>query len=368
MLRSAAAIHFVNPLVIWFGALLYLPAAVSAQNTQPNFFSIVMLSPDDRLETYDALFENVKAQMTDLPVRLRMVPTDALPGGSPGDNETSANRLLAEKQADLVFWCNVDEGRNVYFAIRSRQGVRMMVRDLRGSGKDGLFDAVSLITRTTVETLIEIGEMVEESSLDEAKSVRKTIETGTDASSLSQTAKARTLFFRAAIRAAYAPQWVSFAPPSVSHGGRCSLLLLFNDLIVISVGATIRTPVTAQTETVALTQMQVPFHLGLRLAGTVGNWRIGGGLSAVFALIKLSPESLSETVIVDPPFHQFGFSSEAAAEVEYRLADRVGFFLGGGIEILFNKIVYGVTNGPTLFEDTARIQPKLWVGITVFLL
>ena len=327
-----------------------------------------MIAPEADAEMFDALFENVRAQMSDLPVDLRMVRVSGPLDLSKEGFLESVTRISEETGSRLIFGSDMTEGGRAVFWVRGAEGDRLLERTLRGAGKAGLADAVSLIARTTVETLLEIGALGEPKPKPEAAASEESREPESPSTVDVEAPPSgeRTPAWGIALRAAYVPQWVSFAP-RVTHGCAVAAQGIWSDLLRISLGVTISSPDESVAATVRMTRFKVPFQLGISAMAKVGRWRLGGTVEAIFAWLILSPERLSDSVVVASTFHRFGFSAAVIAEAEYRFADRFALFFSGGAEILANTPTYRVADGPVLFTDTARVQPRLTVGLSVLL-
>ena len=343
--------------------------ATTARAQPEEILDVVMIAPEADVDRFDALFENVRAQMSDLPVNVRMVRVSGPIDLSKEGFLERATRVSEETGSRLIFGSNMtEEGGRAVFWVRGAEGDRLLVRTLRGAGKEGIADAVSLIARTTVETLLEIGALrgpVPEPHASPPQTPRESEPPPiADAPVLPIIEHSPSWGF--ALRAAYVSQWVSFAP-RVTHGGGVALQGIWSDLLRISFGVTLSNPDESVAATVRMTRFKVPFQLGISAMSEVGRWRLGGTAEAIFAWLRLSPESLSDSVVVSDPFDRFGFSAAVLAEIEYHLVDRILLFFSGGAEILADIPVYRVAGGPVLFADTARIQPRLTAGLSVLL-
>ena len=52
-------------------------------------------------------------------------------------------------------------------------------------------------------------------------------------------------------------------------------------------------------------------------SGSLGDWRLGGGVTAVFAAVRHTPTSRDDSISVKAPFTRFEFSTEILVQGEY---------------------------------------------------
>jgi hypothetical protein len=67
--------------------------------------------------------------------------------------------------------------------------------------------------------------------------------------------------------------------------------------------------------------------------------------------------------VVDTPFTEFEFSIELLLRAEYRFHRSLSFFIAAGGELFPDTATYEILDGPILFNETLRFQPKLLIGL-----
>jgi hypothetical protein len=357
--------YFQTARAILLGVILLIPLRSNAKESTEKLFSIALMAPLGKQDPYDALFENAVAQLEGLPVTVRMVRDASFSLGETAI-KAEASSILFQDEARIVFWCDLTIGRQVNFLVRTEDGNRLSVRELRGSGPEGIADAVVLIARTTVETLLDTGFPAEEApplKSHENLQTKDTVVPNTAPNQKTEFDPPR--FFRLAIRIAYVPQWISFEP-IVIHGGRVEFQFVLRDLVRINLGASLSTPIEQSSAEIRLTETKIPFHIGAVALAKVGQWRFGGGVNALFSLVKTEQQSLSDDVIAYDAKRAFAFSVEFPLEMIFHPIDKMELFLGGAIEIITDKTAYRVESGDTLLNDAMRVQPKIFFGLALF--
>lgn len=319
---------------------------------------IVLVAPEDQKPDFWAILQNTRSQMVDIPIVVTVHWIDALPA-APEDQERLMARIRAETGAALVFWCDLTQGESVTFLFQGTDGPHLLERPLQGSGEEGVADAISLITRTTVELLLARG------TLTPAPDPPATEPTPLPESPAPTPAPPLPL--RLSLNLAYAFGLTALTP-AFSHGGRFSLTLDVGPVLQVAFGADFSTPYESRESGAAMEQMRFPLSLGVAALAAIDRWRVGGGLNGVFSIARNTPKSIVDNLEVDPPFTRFVFSLELLIRGEYAVLKNLSLFLAVGVEVFPEKTTYIIENGPVLFDEVLSLHPKLLAGLSLYLM
>lgn len=299
--------------------------------------------------------------MVDIPVVVTVQWTPELPSELE-QQKALASAVLDETRAALVFWCDSQPAERVYFLFRSPEGLQLLERELRGSGEQGgRVDAIALIARTTVETLLGRGTLRRRPA-----EPAPAAPTPREAPAPEEEEPPSPLSLRLSMSLAYSARMAA-ATPLFSHCARFSLGLHTGPVLRFLLGTELGSPLNSRESQVTLEQTRFPVILGISALTAIRQWRIGGGINAFFAAIRNTPRTTDETVIVDSPFTRFELSAELYVQGEVTIRENLLIFLGIGIEVFPEDVEYRVTGGPVLFDEIITVQPKAFAGLALFL-
>jgi hypothetical protein len=310
---------------------------------------IAFLAETVRTQEYRSILENAFFQMDGMPVLLLPRWVVAFPGDE-GGRRSTAQDILNGESVDGVAWCRLEAPERLYLLYRAGGSSRLVVRELSGTGREGVEDAVGLILRGTVEALLEERKLVA-SALPVAAPSPPPAEPPSPAR-------------RMEADLAWALQLVS-AQPRFSHGFRLSLGWSFVPALRGFAGMGFAGPVESSGDTAAVTVRRVPFFVGLGLSKILRQWRIGVSAAAVAALEHARPRALDASVTVTGSTTRAAFSAELLLVAHYRIRRRLALFTGAGVEAFFDRHTYRVINGPVLYDDIWPVQARFLVGLSV---
>lgn len=319
---------------------------------------IVFIAPQNQADAVRPILETIDAELVDISVDIYVETVDEIPA-LPEQQILVGSRILEESGGILVFWYGGEAHNNIVFIYRTKRGNRMITRELAGSGKEGVWDAMGMMVGGTVRYLVEENaiEIPESKPAPRPERVKKPKRARAEKEEPKPPAAER---WRLAGQAGYVGQMVS-AERDFTHGGRL-LLVLQKAWFAILGGAEAATPVLEKTSGIQLKQQRFPFYLGLGVRLPFSRWQLGATGNLGLSVAKLTPRTSNEKVVVIAPSYRLIITVELLISAQVRIWKAVSFWTGAGVEIFLQKRVYRVVDGPALFEKHGRFQPKWLVG------
>ncbi len=322
--------------------LCMLPRIAGADDSRPELVFMVFAVRDrDSMRTV----QNVRERLFDVPVDVRVrwveTPTDPLERAAMADEE------LRLSGASLVFYLEEDSIARAYYLLPRDGQPRRLVRRLDGTGDLGTGDAMALITLTTVELLLDTGELTPPPPPPPRPAAVAAPEPA-------------RFFADAGYRFIAAS-----ARPDISHGGSLRLSLRFFKPLRAFVAAGFATPLTSSEDGVQVSSAYYPVTVGLAAMGKKGRLSAGGALGAVFSAIYRTPRATAD-YDVRVPYTGFEFAIEATAAVELEVAPHVALFAGPVLQVIPARAVCVVKDGPVLFDEYRRVRVGFTAGVQFF--
>jgi len=120
--------------------------------------TVVMIASKSNEEESASLAAAVESQLSDLPVELHIEWVDDLEPELPSQ-VAAAGKLVENVDAVAVFWSDLATPDQVFLYIAEPGGGRILVRNVKseGSGSDVQVEAIAVIVRSAVKSMIEGG-------------------------------------------------------------------------------------------------------------------------------------------------------------------------------------------------------------------
>jgi hypothetical protein len=352
------------PVWLHLNAALVVGVALFASNPliADDDLKVVLLIPETDADDAVAVLENTRSQVVDLPVpvTVSMLRVANLPPETRAQ-QTLAEAIMGETGAGAVFWYDTSASMQVRFIYQSEDGIQSVIREFKGSGKDGIADAIGLIAGGTIRFLVRQGAFRKPSPPPAPRHQTQEKKVAPAPPDTQNRYQAVAIIGKLA----YVAQLATL-DPTVTQGGRLSLGVSFYQIWRFSFGLELFTPVESREDEVIFERLRFPLHIGVGLMATIGKWHLGGGVSAVFSTARHTPSSRNERIVVEEKTYRFLCTMELLAQAELELTDHFGVYTGLGAELFFQKVTYRIEDGPTLFEEYLRVQPKLLFGVVLY--
>jgi hypothetical protein len=325
--------------------------------------TVVMLGELDQGAEVRKIVRAVEGQLADLDVRLHVVWREGLPGELP-DQIDVAEQVAREVGALAVFWCDRGHSDRIFLYFAAPQGGRMVARELTGSGPGGAVEALAIIVRSTVEAVLDGGEIgvVVAPGADRDQAASSTAREATTARAIEERRN------RLALDAAYELTIRSNAYPT-DHGVWLGLRLQLGALLHCGLGYTIAFPTAVRAWGAELELRHHPAQ------AWVGWGRLVGVVRLVLSLgLRIDPvtERIGANaagVRVNERGHEVIFSALPTARASYLVGERMELFVSFGVELPFNDVRYVLDgpDGPLVVRDDWAVRPRALVGLAALL-
>ena len=351
---------------VWLCVIVAWPVGLVGAETTPSaprrHGKVVFVSPPGQHDDMTAIVENTRAEVYNLPVAVVAEQVAFLPASADAQRAL-AETVMMETDSDVVFWCVTRDTMSVRFLFRTDSGADLMERGLEGSGKEGVADAVGLIAGGAVRFLYRQGAFDPPRMRPQGEQTLVAERAAEKKAQPSAAERPRYRRLRFLSRLAYITQMAT-REPGFTHGGRVSLSISIERMLRFSLGLELFTPVVSESGGVGFERFRVPFHIGVALMAPVGNWHVGGEVTAVFSSARHRPYTHDDAFVMNEENYRFLVTMEVLAQAEYQFSSYFGLFGGLGLELFFEKVTYGIdAEGPVVFEEYQVVQPKLMIGV-----
>jgi len=348
-------------------ALLACAAAAAGQDGPP---VVRMLFSREQAIDSGAVMEAVRAQLSDLEVRLEAREVEGLSGSalarqiSAAERETTAGVLAA-------FWFDFGAEGSVHLFLAGPGGERVLVRRLEASQATGRAEGLAIIVRASVAAMLQggrIGISVEEAVAMEDRprepappppppgAPPPAADDDDDEPSLSM-GVAYSYHARSDDQPAISGLWLGL---ELRVAGRLSVLAGYTVLANVEAGNDLAT--------LKLAGHPVDFGLGARFPA--GPLELGGALSMVVDNETQEAERLAAGMRRNGDTDDLIIGLRAMADLSARIAPRLRLFLCAGVQVPLNPRRYSASgpDGSETLIDSWPVYPWALLGLRVGLL
>ena len=321
---------------------------------------IVMLATRPNQATFDQVTESMEAQFAGSPVRFNVSWIDKIPARLP-DQEQLAAKVAHDTGALAVLWVDLEMSERVYFYLTMRSSPKVLVRRLDGTGEEGLADALALICKSAVDSMLA-GETIGFTPPPSAQT--PTAQAAAPFST--DTAKKQGQETHVFADIAYAMS-IPSAPPKIQNGAHLAVSALFKNRLRIFAGYTFCQSMEDSNRFAKLTLQRHPIHAGVAARFKLDRWSFEGSISMAIDYMTRMAQRKDLIVTVENPYGHAETSIIPAIRAMVDLRGSVSLFLNLGAEIHLVKHKWILENGPEFFTDLLRIQPQLSAGVQISL-
>ncbi len=314
---------------------------------------VVLLAPEDRSLILGPIVQSVQAQLSDLPVELRVQPVAKLEG------LLGAQMRLAKQVAGdeglAVVWLELSPGDPVFVYVADPQRSRVLARSVDWDGALGHLEAVGLIVRSSVQALL-----AGQSIGFEAPAQR--VATGGQ-KPLPPPPPPRQFHLGAAV--GYTPGILSDGT-AVMHGLDVQVWGGYREHLFASLQYRVYFPFLQRAGTYAIAEVaRHPASVAVGGRQTWGRFSLSAELAATFDLVTVEMKDVGPWFKLSPPSTQLIFSLGPSLTTTLRLADPVSLYLGAGVDVPVGERRY-LTEGPAgtgVVLTPWEVQPRAFAGV-----
>ena len=326
--------------------------------------TVIMLASASKETELIQVANSIKAQFANSYVNFKIHWVSDFPAPLPAQEQLAAN-VAKETGALAVFWIDLELTERAYFYLTRLNSQKVLVRRLDGTGEYGMADALALICKSAVDSMLEGGtigvnpppEPIKKQPLD-TKKTKPSTHTVKQKKQLSQNKTHLSLEF------AYAMS-IPSADHTIQNGASFSLSLLFINRIRVFAGYTVFQSITESNSFAKLELKRHPFNIGIGAVLHKKRWTLGVDASLVLDYLKRIPTALDPQVVVEEPYGNLTVQTILALRSTVLLFNPVYLFLTLGAEFHFIKQNFNLDGGPALFNDLCIIRPCMLLGIKI---
>lgn len=329
-------------------------ASISSRGQRSQHMTVVLVVTNENPERSSAVVRAVAAQLGDLPVTLRLQRVDSY-GATLAEQESMAERIADEHDALAVIWCEIERVDRVYFYLAAESADRrVLVRRVDGLHEGNLDDVIAIITRTSVNALLDGGEIGVRRAA-QTKDKAQPPEPRRDDDDLSQFA----------LDAAYQLQVISTDHPA-NHGASVAARLRIWRILHGYVAYAFVAPIEDERLGIRTKLKRYPLCLGAMILGSHGRLRPGGMIGFVLDFTKAQHRSVDPSMTAKPADFRTGASLRVVGVLDVQLIGLLGLFVAVGVDAPLNRARYNVNDGERLWPvfEPWPVQPIALLGLT----
>ncbi|MBN2343777.1 MAG: hypothetical protein JXX29_10330 [Deltaproteobacteria bacterium] len=338
--------------LVWSG----VSGIAMAEETLPKATLLVFQSQHHLTTDTELIVTSVKDRLkgASLALSVQRVSSGA---ETPTQRKEIASDVLLQGPARLVFYWDLEAPEQIFFYVKNGASVRMFSRKLEGAGELSRADVVGIISLTTIELLLDTGELVPAPAPETPAQPDSPPEPPPEVKP--------PLSARWYVDAAYRLTLGSFTP-HFAHGARMKVAYRFLKALRVEVGAGLDGGISSEESGVRMEIVRLPVQLGILALGDGKRVRLGGGVRAAFVFSRMEPHSERTDVTLDSPYWRRNVQIQAFGKTEVVISSIAAAFVEAGVCIWPRKVETAVDNGPHLLDEYWRIQPFVSVGLQLF--
>jgi hypothetical protein len=311
--------------------------------------ALVMLTSPDQPKVTRTLQEAVRAQLSDVDVRLRIQAVKSLATGR-DCRLASAHDFARAKGVAAVFWFDSADNR-VCLLFSPGRGGRLVNRRVTGSGEEGRFEAVAVLLRT---------------ALRETPAPRRVVNPAPKGARglFSPRSLRRPGQARLELELTYALELVSVTAAPSAHGLRLGVQVGLHRHWSVFLGYRLEVRMALDGDAGAVELQRYPVDAGVRFRWWFGALELGARLGLGFAYTQLFerlPSSSSNAAKMTAKWLVF---AGAYGYVGVRLIPRTLLFVAVGARCYLLNAQYQSDTDEVLLSPWI-VQPSLLVGLGV---
>jgi len=315
---------------------------------------VVLLSPEDRSLILGPVIQSLQAQLSDLPVDLRVEPVPKLEGILGAQMRVA--RQVAGEDGLAVVWLELSPGDPVFVFVADPQRNRVLARSIDWDGALGHLEAVGLIVRSSVQALLA-GESI-----------------GFEAAPISKTGSpmpapvARESPYHLGLSIDYTPSKIASDAP-VMHAVGLAIDGGYKEHFFAVLEYRLTAPfLHSGTDRCSIAQVwrhSVSLGAGGRI--TYGRFRFGGDLSGTLQIVRLEAQQVEDCTkfwTLDPPRSNVVFSISPTVSASVTIVRPLSVFIAAGIDIPLGERRFFLSESDTQTVITPwSVQPRGTVGL-----
>ncbi|MGC4121055.1 MAG: hypothetical protein QM765_42055 [Myxococcales bacterium] len=319
---------------------------------------VVLLSPEDRSLILGPIVQSVQAQLSDLPVELRVEPVKRLEGFLGAQMKVA--RQVAGPDGLAVVWLELLPGDPVFVYVADPQHNRVLARSIDWDGALGHLEAVGLIIRSSVEALLagqQIGFEAPEAPKTGIKPFPKQPEPE----------KPGDWSPHLGLAAGYSLSTPGGDAPLL-HGVDVAAHFGIGDHLFLTGGYRVIPSFLERAGSYAIAvATRHPFWLGVGGQLRLGPVQLGGNLACNLDVVDIEIKSVGPWLRISPPHEQVIVSLAPTLMAAVSIVGPLSLFLEGGVDVPLNERHY-YTQGPAgrgVVLTPWEAQPRGTIGLRV---
>ncbi|MBI5501070.1 MAG: hypothetical protein HY907_12565 [Deltaproteobacteria bacterium] len=332
-------------------ATVLLSAGATPAAAEAPALPVVVLVLSGECGAADVLAAAVRAQSSDLPVRLVVDRPARFPGSLP-DQVAAAADVAARESAVSVFWFDVSRPERVFVYLAESAGSRVLVRAIEAREEAERVEASAVIVRGLIQAVLGGG------TIGIAPPTP-----GPEASAGSAAAPARSWL---GLRLAYEADFFS-SEVTASHGLAAGLAFHVDENWSVFVAYRIQPTVEVSGGGIALEVARHPVELGVRFRWPLGDWDVGASVYGVVDYLTRHAGVVSPGMAVTAPEGSWLGGPGFVLHGSYRVVGSFRLFLDAGLDVFVNRTEYVVDTaaGRAVLLGTWYACPRLLAGLSV---
>lgn len=372
MLKQKQYIFFLPALLQPFGGLMCLVTllfpfsigeAAYADDVSEEKLKTILLASRQNQAAYKEVTDVIGDQFVDANMRFEIRWEETLPD-SLSDQKLMAAGVADRTGAAAVLWLDLETNEKVYFYITSIKGNRYMTRRLKGTGDEGVIEALALISRSAADFLKQESEP-DTAPEEKEKPPRKaekpkpppepTIETKPNKP------KGEGFLFP---EAAYSLGLVSTAR-APQHGLELAVGIVIIPRIRLVAGYTLLQDLVDQNTFATLKLERHPIHVGVLMRWPHHRWVFEVGLLFTMDYTKRTPHLRREQGTVRNSYGKWTPILEPSVRSSLRLFGTVYLYGQLSAEVFLYRPDWTFAGAEDFFTDIWTAQPRVLLGATI---
>ncbi len=358
-------------------ALILFGALPSSRPAAPRHL-VVLIADRNKESEYSQAFSAIKAQLSDLPVRLKViwrglagegrVPAAPHPPEVLGERLLIARRVARDTGAQVIVFCEFERQDVLWLYIApwaDRQGTlkeeRVITRGIQKSEAEGRYEALALILRFSIRALMF--------RIPPQKKRKNAVPDLRDPP-LSFSKPSQSLLGLSARMGGLA--FAYSAKALLNPGVTVELSFLIFRAFAITAGYSYFPPVEVSGNRADVSLSRHPGHVGVAWSHLLGGFTLSASLYAILDFVSVKTKVNSIFISAIPPKAHQTVSVLPMLELRYALGSRIGLYAALGAEFFFNNRYYIVEGhdstgvyGTETITDPWMIQPRVQIGLEV---
>jgi hypothetical protein len=313
---------------------------------------VVLLSPEDRTSILGPVIQSLQAQLSDLPVELKVVPVPRLEGSLGAQMRVA--RQMAGPQGLAVVWLEINPGDPVFVYVSDPQRNRVLARSVDWDGAMGHLEPVGLIVRSSVQALLDGQVIGFEANPTVAKDKPPPLP------------RPPRIPLHLGVTAAYTPSFMA-STPQVLHGFDAGIYGAWSDFVYLALRYRVYPSFLVWgTDNYSVAQIsRHPISVVLGGRYPLGRLRIGAELAATFDVVDIENQKASVWIAPAASNEQVVFTLDPAVLLDVQIIDMLSAYAACGVDVPVGErryLIYGPA-GKAAVLTPWEVQPRVIIGL-----